>query len=245
MYNHGLSTESHSQPATADRQRSTSRNTVVVVAGGRGKRMGGATPKQFMELCGTPILMHTLRRFADYDPDINLIVVLPADEITRWEGLCAQHRFDLRHRIVAGGEERFHSVKNALALTNGDELVAIHDGVRPFVSIETIARCFERARADGAAIPVTDVTESLRYFEDSESSVAVNRNKYKTVQTPQTFRADILKAAYEQEFTSDFTDDASVVERYGHRIAMVEGNRENIKITSPFDMKVAEVILGL
>jgi 2-C-methyl-D-erythritol 4-phosphate cytidylyltransferase len=206
--------------------------------------MGGATPKQFIELCGTPILMHTLRRFAEYDPNINLILVLPADGIPRWGQLCVQHGFDIAHRIVEGGEERFHSVKNALALTDSDELVAIHDGVRPFVSLATIARCFERALSEGAAIPVMDVTESLRRFDDAGRSIAVNRNQYKTVQTPQTFRADILKAAYEQEFAPEFTDDASVVERYGHRIATVEGNRENIKITSPFDLKIAETIIG-
>jgi 2-C-methyl-D-erythritol 4-phosphate cytidylyltransferase len=240
MYSDRLPAES--PPKTSNLERS--RNTAVIVAGGRGTRMGGAMPKQFIELCGTPILMHTMRRFADYDPNINLILVLPADEIPRWKQLCAQHGFDLAHRIVAGGEERFHSVRNALALTNGDELVAIHDGVRPFVSLATIARCFERARSDGAAIPVADITESLRRFDNAGQSVAVNRSRYKTVQTPQTFRADILRAAYEQEFAPEFTDDASAVERFGYRIATVEGNRENIKITSPFDLKIAETIMN-
>ena len=211
-------------------------NTVIIVAGGRGKRMGDDIPKQFLPVDGRPILMHTVERFYCFDNGIKIIVALPTDQMPTWENLCRQHLFDIAHQMVAGGEERFHSVQNALKLVGNDEIVAVHDGVRPLVSTATISRCFEKARQTGAAIPVIDLTESLRFFESPDKHVAVDRNKYKTVQTPQVFRAEILTAAYTQPYNPQFTDDASVVERYGHPIATVEGNRENIKITTPSDI---------
>ena len=220
-------------------------NTVIIVAGGRGRRMGDDIPKQFLPLDERPILMHTVDRFYRFDRSIKIIIVLPADQMPTWENLCRQHQFDIAHQLVEGGQERFHSVKNALKLVGDDEIVAIHDGVRPLVSTETISRCFEKARQTGAAIPVVDLTESLRYFESPDSHVAVDRNRYKTVQTPQVFSAEILVAAYTQPYNAQFTDDASVVERYGHPIATVEGNKENIKITTPFDLEISKQLITL
>ena len=220
-------------------------NTVIIVAGGRGRRMGDDIPKQFLPLDERPILMHTVDRFYRFDRSIKIIIVLPADQMPIWENLCRQHQFDIAHQLVEGGQERFHSVKNALKLVGDDEIVAIHDGVRPLVSTETISRCFEKARQTGAAIPVVDLTESLRYFESPDSHVAVDRNRYKTVQTPQVFSAEILVAAYTQPYNAQFTDDASVVERYGHPIATVEGNKENIKITTPFDLEISKQLITL
>ncbi|MDR2423747.1 MAG: 2-C-methyl-D-erythritol 4-phosphate cytidylyltransferase [Prevotellaceae bacterium] len=218
------------------------KNTVIIVAGGRGKRMGNDIPKQFLLLNGMPVLMRTVERFYCFDSGIKIIIALPADQIPTWENLCRQHRFDIAHHIVEGGHERFHSVKNALTLVDANELVAVHDGVRPLVSTETISRCFEKARQTGAAIPVLDMTESLRYFETPNSHRAVDRNRYKAVQTPQIFRSDILVSAYTQPYNPQFTDDASVVEQYGHPIATVEGNRENIKITTAFDMNIIRML---
>jgi 2-C-methyl-D-erythritol 4-phosphate cytidylyltransferase len=216
--------------------------TVIIVAGGHGKRMGHNTPKQFLKLGGIPILVLTMLRFYDYDNKIKIILALPEDEIKTWETIKSQTINIPPHIIVTGGNERFFSVKNSLAHVQKGEIVAIHDGVRPFVSMETISRCFEKAEQNGTAIPVIAMTESIRYFENEDKSVAVNREKYKIVQTPQVFISDILMPAYEQVYVKDFTDDASVVEKFGYPVSPVEGNRENIKITTPLDMKMAEFL---
>ncbi|MDR0558951.1 MAG: 2-C-methyl-D-erythritol 4-phosphate cytidylyltransferase [Prevotellaceae bacterium] len=218
-------------------------NTVIIVAGGRGRRMGRDIPKQFLILDGIPVIMHTLQRFYQYDNCMKIILVLPANEIFTWKNLCVEHKFTIPHQTVEGGEERFHSVKNALKLTGENEIVAIHDGVRPLVSGKTIARCFEMAEKTGAAVPVVEITESLRYFESPDRSVSVNRKNYMTVQTPQVFKSEILVAAYAQAYSENFTDDASVVEKSGHLITTVEGNRENIKITNPVDMEIAKILI--
>lgn len=215
--------------------------TVIIVAGGRGRRMNGDIPKQFLPVNGIPVLMKTISCFYRYSKKINIILVLPKDEAETWKNLCISYKFDIPHKIAEGGAERFFSVKNALALVGDNEIVAIHDGVRPFVSNETIERCFNEAENSGAAIPVMPLTESIRYFSDNESK-AVPRDEYKIVQTPQVFKSKILLAAYAQEYSPHFTDDASVVEKWGHKIIAVEGNRENIKITTPFDMLIAEVL---
>ena len=210
--------------------------TALIVAGGKGLRMGSELPKQFLPIGGKPVLMHTLEAFHRFDKRMQLILVLPRE-------LCETHGFNIRHEIADGGETRFHSVKNGLALINGiGGMVGVHDGVRPFVSQEVIARCFREAAVRKAVIPVIDVVETVRHLTGSGSET-VNRNDYKLVQTPQVFDADLLRRAYEQEFTPFFTDDASVVEAMGVPVHLVEGNRENIKITTPFDLKVASALL--
>lgn len=215
---------------------------VIIVAGGKGTRMGNALPKQFLLLRGKPILMRTIERFYHYDSSIHIILVLPADQMEYWQNMCEAYRFALPHDVVAGGNERFFSVKNGLAKIAGDSLVAVHDGVRPFVSDETLARCFAEAEKNGTAVPCCNVTDSLRQVT-TEGSCAVDRNQYKVVQTPQVFRSEILLKAYEQVYSPSFTDDAGVIESDGVVIDMVPGNCENIKITSPFDLLVGEALL--
>lgn len=215
----------------------------IIVAGGKGMRMGKDLPKQFLPIDGTPILMHTLQAFYDYDPSMTLIVVLPSDQQAYWSKLCGDYHFTIPHVVVKGGETRFHSVKNGLSCIKGEGLVAVHDGVRPFVHCDTIDRCFAAAQESGAAVPVVEVVDSLRKVEDEESR-SVSRREYRIVQTPQVFDISLLKEAYKQPYTVDFTDDASVVEAYGRKISLVEGNRENIKITSPFDLVIAEAFLN-
>jgi 2-C-methyl-D-erythritol 4-phosphate cytidylyltransferase len=218
--------------------------TVIIVAGGRGKRMGNNIPKQFLKLNDTPVLLLTMLRFYDYDNKIKIILALPEDEIRTWETIRSQINNVPPHIVVEGGKERFFSVKNSLAHVGKGEIVAIHDGVRPFVSIETISRCFGKAGQSGAAIPVIPLTESIRYFENEDKSLALDRENYRIVQTPQVFNSDILIPAYEQPYSNDFTDDASVVEKSGHHVSTVEGNIENIKITTPLDMKIAAEMLS-
>ena len=215
---------------------------VIVVAGGKGLRMGGEIPKQFIPVKGKPVLMRTLETFYACDPNIELIVVLPVEQRSYWEHLCAEYGFTLSHRIAAGGENRFHSVKNGLALVQEPGLVGVHDGVRPFVSVEVIRRCYELAEVQKAVIPVVDVVETLRHLTDAGSET-VSRIDYKLVQTPQVFDVELLQQAYAQEFTPFFTDDASVVEAMGMPVYLAEGNRENIKITTPFDLKVGSALL--
>ena len=216
----------------------------IIVAGGKGERMNADVPKQFLEINGKPILMHTLEAFMNFDASLQLILVLPAAQIDFWETLCEAHDLNMPHQIVAGGQTRFHSVKNGLNVVKSPSLVAIHDGVRPLVSKDTIARCFDTAEKFGAAIPTMDSIESIR-FVDANGSKSVDRTAYKMVQTPQVFDAELLKKAYEQEFSVLFTDDASVVEAMGVTVHLVEGNRENIKITTEFDLIVAERLLEL
>lgn len=215
----------------------------IIVAGGKGERMNADIPKQFLEIHGRPILMYTLEVFYRYDASIQLVLALPPLQIDCWKELCKKHAFTLPHQIVAGGQTRFHSVKNGLDAVKVPALVAVHDGVRPLVSIETIARCFDAAGQFDAAIPVIDLVDSIRQITPV-GSISVDRNTYKSVQTPQIFDAELLKKAYEQEFSSLFTDDASVVEASGNKIHLVEGNRENIKITTEMDLEIAKMILS-
>jgi 2-C-methyl-D-erythritol 4-phosphate cytidylyltransferase len=214
----------------------------IIVAGGKGERMNAGIPKQFLEIQGKPILMHTLEAFYRFETEMKLILVLPAAQISFWENLCENHNFTFPHQIVEGGNARFYSVKNALEAIQTPSLVAVHDGVRPLVSMETIARCFDAAEKLDAAIPVVDLVDSIRQLTDNGSR-SVDRNAYKLVQTPQVFDGELLKKAYEQEFSTLFTDDASVVEAMGKHVQLVEGNRENIKITTEFDLKIAEIFI--
>lgn len=213
----------------------------VIVAGGKGNRMGSELPKQFIPLNDKPILMHTLQTFKLYTTDIQIILVLPANDIQLWRELCIKHSFDIEHTITEGGETRFHSVKNGLQLVDKDSIVAIHDGVRPFVSKSVIENSFVTAQTYKAVVPVIDIVDTVRELHDNESHT-VSRDKYKIVQTPQTFLSNLIKQAYSQDYNKDFTDDASVVESMGVKIKLIEGNRENIKITTPFDLIVGRAL---
>lgn len=214
---------------------------VIIVAGGKGLRMGGDIPKQFLPVAGKPVLMRTLEAFHAYDASIHIILVLPVSQQAYWKELCQEYHFELPYDLANGGETRFHSVKNGLALVEGEGLVGVHDGVRPFVSREVIARCYDEALIKKAVIPVIGVVETVRHLIGEESET-VPRDQYKLVQTPQVFDASLLHQAYEQEFTELFTDDASVVEALGEKVYLVEGNRENVKLTTPFDLKLAEML---
>jgi 2-C-methyl-D-erythritol 4-phosphate cytidylyltransferase len=214
---------------------------IIIVAGGKGLRMGGDIPKQFLPVCDKPVLMRTLEAFHVYDASIHLILVLPVSQQAYWKQLCEEYQFNLAHEIADGGETRFHSVKNGLALVKEDGLVGVHDGVRPFVSQEVIARCYDEALSLKAVIPVVGVVETVRHLTEGGSET-VPRDQYKLVQTPQVFDVALLRRAYEQTYTDMFTDDASVVEALGEKVYLVEGNRENIKLTTPFDLKLAELL---
>ena len=240
-------------------------NYVIIVAGGKGLRMGSDIPKQFLPIGGKPVLMRTIERFREYSEDLQIILVLPKAQQQYWQDLCQQYHFPLPQSgeageglyiLADGGETRFHSVQHGLALIPDDAegVVGVHDGVRPFPSIDVIARCYETARTEKAVIPVIPVVETLRHLEgasncqlstiNSQLSKTVPRGDYRLVQTPQTFDIQLLKAANRQPYNDGFTDDASVVEAYGHPITLVEGNRENIKITTPYDLIVAEAIIN-
>lgn len=215
---------------------------VVIVAGGIGKRMGAEIPKQFLELAGRPVLMHTIERFKAYNEAIEIITVLPENQLRFWIELQKKHTFSVVHTLVKGGSNRFQSVKNGLKFVNSDGLVAIHDGVRPFVSIDTITRCFETAGKLGNAIPAISPTESLRIIKD-DNSFPVSRFDVKQIQTPQVFRTELIKKAYRQEYSKEFTDDATVLEKMGEKINLIEGNRENIKITNPEDLIISSALI--
>ena len=259
----------------------------IILGGGKGLRMGSDVPKQFIEIGGLPILMRTILRFREYG-DVKIILVLPKDQQYYWQHLCQVHHFTEDYQIADGGSERFFSIKNALALIPDDAqgVVAVHDGVRPFPSVEVVARCFETARQTGSAVPVIPVVETIRHIEPTQpqaqplpkggepggcsgksncslpigraggGSSTVPRSEYRLVQTPQAFDIQLHKQAYRQPFNEGFTDDASVVEAYMKdsslftlhsslsSITLVEGNRENIKITTPFDLIVAEALVS-
>jgi 2-C-methyl-D-erythritol 4-phosphate cytidylyltransferase len=216
---------------------------VLIVAGGSGRRMGATIPKQFLPLCGRPLLMHTIEKFHNYDNSLNITIVLPAQHISFWNELIGQHHFSVPHKIVAGGEERFHSVKKGLDTLPEDGLVAIHDGVRPMVSAETIARCFEEGEKTGSAIPVVAPSESVRMLTVN-GSLPLNRDVVRLVQTPQVFSLAIIKTSYQVDFSREFTDDAMVAEKAGYPVSLVDGNRENIKITTEDQLHYAETLLG-
>lgn len=227
---------------------------VLIVAGGKGLRMGGDLPKQFIPMRGKPILMHTVEAFYRWDPAARIILALPEEHQPYWKMLCKEIGCEVPHEVVNGGEARFFSVRSGLErllevyqelvgedLSRG--LVAVHDGVRPFVRPEVIEACFREAKRAGAVVPVVPMIDSLRQ-KDERGSRPVDRSLYMAVQTPQVFRLDLLAEAYRQPFSPLFTDDASVVEALGHPIATVAGDRENIKITTPFDLLIAEAMFG-
>ena len=213
-------------------------NAVVIVAGGKGTRMGTEVPKQFLCIAGRPILMRTLERFREYDDAMQVVLVLPKEQQAYWEKLCQQYAFSMDYTLADGGATRFHSVLNGLQKVSPEAtMIAVHDGVRPFVSVEVIDRCFDQAARSGAVVPVVEVVETLRHVEQDGTSHTVPRSEYVRVQTPQVFEAQLLRRAYTQPFSEQFTDDASVVESLGHAVTLVAGNVENIKITTPNDLQ--------
>jgi 2-C-methyl-D-erythritol 4-phosphate cytidylyltransferase len=243
---------------------------IIIVAGGKGLRMGSDIPKQFLPIGGKPVLMRTMERFREYSSELQIILVLPKAQQDYWKELCQKHNFTVAYQLADGGETRFHSVQHGLALIPDDAegVVGVHDGVRPFPSIDVIRNCYETARTAKAVIPVIPVVETLRLIGKDyrttgrttnntsaqekilkscspckNTSVTVPRSDYRLVQTPQTFDIQLLKAANQQPYNDGFTDDASVVEAFGFNITLVEGNRENIKITTPYDLKIAEILI--
>lgn len=219
---------------------------LIVVAGGKGVRMGGDMPKQFQLLCGKPVLMITLEHLHAIDPSMQLILVLPEEHIELWKDLCKEHSFAVPLLLTNGGSTRFHSVQNGLTQIDDLEeaLVGVHDGVRPFVSARVLEDCFREAWIHGAAVPMINVQDSLRHIVGVNGiTEVVPRDRYRLVQTPQVFKLSLLRRAYEQRFVESFTDDASVVEALGEQIVGVEGNSENIKLTTPFDLMVAKTLI--
>lgn len=213
----------------------------ILVAGGSGTRMKSELPKQFIKLAGKPILMHTLEAF--HFDDIQIILVLPESQIPYWKELVDEHQFKIPHNIIAGGEQRFHSVKNGLSSIKADDgLVAIHDGVRPLIKRQIISESFVQAKRAGNAIASIQLKDSIRSITP-HANQQEDRTNFRLIQTPQTFKIQLIKRAFEQEYTPSFTDDASVLEQAGHSINLIEGDYKNIKITTPEDLLVAETLL--
>jgi 2-C-methyl-D-erythritol 4-phosphate cytidylyltransferase len=215
----------------------------IIVAGGSGSRMNSSTPKQFIPINGRPVLMHTVQRFLDYSPNIQIILVLPTSQINEWYLLCEKYQFKSSIKIVEGGQTRFHSVKNGLnVITEPDSLVAIHDGVRPFIKKSIIQKSFDDAEKFGSAITCVALKDSIRYV-DTTLNRSEDRSKFKLVQTPQTFQSSLIKNAYQTTPLTEFTDDAGVLESIGGKIHLIDGSYENIKITTPEDLLLAEAMI--
>jgi len=214
----------------------------IIVAGGSGQRMKSSVPKQFMELNGRPVLMHTIEKFYSAGSSIHSVVVLPKSHHSAWATLCHKHHFNIPHQICEGGISRFQSVKNGLQLCVGESIIAVHDGVRPLISPNLILNLYKEAESNHAVIPVCPVSESIRMVIGDDSK-ALDRSQYYSVQTPQCFLSDLLHKAYQQEERPTFTDDASVVEALGEKVHLFEGESSNIKITTPKDLLLAEAIL--
>ncbi len=217
---------------------------IIIVAGGSGKRMGSTVPKQFLDLNSKPILMLSIEKMHKSLEHSEIILALPKSEFDNWKKLCQKHQFKLKHQVVKGGTTRFESVSNALKKVNKKSVIAVHDGVRPLVKKSVVNECMQTAQQKGAAIPVIVIEESLRQKTDN-GSVVVNRDDYLIVQTPQCFSSEVLLKAYQQDYSPTFTDDASVVEAMGVEIQLIQGNKENIKITTLEDLKKAQVYINL
>ena len=222
---------------------SARRNYALVVAGGKGSRIKTEVPKQFIEIAGKPVLMHTLEQFHRYDKKLTIILVLPEEQASLWEEQVLQYDFKAPVTIKFGGKSRFQSVKNGLKAIEGDGLVAIHDGVRPLVSRDLIAASFNLAAIHGSAVAAVRLKESLREI-DKDATRALDRSRFRLIQTPQTFRISLIKQAYEMEEDPSLTDDASVLEKWGHKISLFEGSYSNIKITTEEDLRIAESFLS-
>ncbi len=218
-------------------------NSVIIVAGGSGNRFGSDMPKQFLNLKGVPILMRTIQVFFDFDATLEIIVVLPKDQFDFWQTLCTEHNFAIAHKVVAGGAERFYSVKNGVTAVTTIGVIAIHDAVRPLVSESTLQNCFATAAQKGTAVPVIPSVDSIREVDALGNNQPVSRDTIRLVQTPQCFGYQLIQQAFLQDYIPEFTDDASVAEKAGYTINLVEGNRENIKITTPFDLRICEGLI--
>lgn len=216
--------------------------SIIITAGGVGKRMGAVIPKQFLLLNDRPVLIRTIERFLEFDAAMQIVLVLPSNQFDFWQALCKTHQFNVEISVVKGGKERFHSVQNGLKVATG-EIIGVHDAVRPLVSTAVIERCFASAEKYDAVIPVMPVVDSIRLV-DQVASRALDRTQFRLVQTPQCFKREVLMSSYQLKYNRNFTDDASVVEAAGVPISLVEGNQENIKITTPLDMKMAELFLN-
>lgn len=216
----------------------------IIVAGGMGTRMNSLIPKQFMKLNGKPVLMHTIEKFAESGTNPEIIVALPVDQIENWKALCVDNKFAINHIVVEGGETRYHSVKNCLEKITEEGLVAVHDAVRPLVSSKTIMSAYKAAEMYGNAVPAIPLNDSIRKIESGQN-IAVDRSRYCIIQTPQCFTVSLIKKAYKKEYKNTFTDDASVVETLGEQIRLIDGSPDNIKITNPRDIAIAEAILKI
>lgn len=214
----------------------------IIVAGGTGSRMQDAVPKQFLLLEGRPLLMHSIETFFHSDIQPAIILVLNSAHIEQWKELCISYDFKIPHRIADGGETRYHSVKNGLKFVNKNSITAIHDGARPLVSASLITECYRTAEQNGNAIPAVQSSDSIRQLRDN-TSIALNRKEIYRIQTPQTFKSEILLNAYEQPYASNFSDDATVVEKSGNNIYIIQGESSNIKITYPEDLFIADALL--
>jgi len=216
---------------------------VIITGGGMGLRMGSAVPKQFIEIKGKPLIVHTIGVFLNYDWNMMIVVVLPLEYFELWENMKREYFPDKEIYLTSGGKTRFDSVKNGLKLLNGEMIIGIHDAVRPLVSPDVISECFKLAQEKGSAVPVISLNESVRKT-DGKKNYPVFREGLKIIQTPQVFKGDLLINAYKRNFKDEFTDDATVVEKSGVTVYLTEGNPENIKITTPYDMKLADFLLG-
>ncbi len=231
------------------------REYALIVAGGKGTRIKTKLPKQFLELNGLPIIMHTINAFYRYSKNVIIVLVLPEDDFDTWATLCKRYDFSKKLILQKGGDTRFQSVKNGLEKIEGDGLVAIHDGVRPLVSEDIIGASFRLAAVHQSAVAAVRLKESIRMTDQAclpegssarrqDNTRAMDRSKFRLIQTPQTFEVALIKKAYQTKDDPSLTDDASVAERSGHIISLFEGSYDNIKITTPEDLIVAEALLN-
>ena len=218
------------------------KKSVVIVAGGKGLRFGGDMPKQFRLMNNIPVLMHTIDAFYNCDNEFKIVLVIPKEHKNYWQELCLKYNYKTPHTITIGGDTRWQSVKNGLELIEEDSIVGIHDGVRPLISSNLITKTYEKAQSLNAVIPAVNVTDSLRIISPDGKNIAVKRDLYRAVQTPQVFKAKLIKEAYNLPYKEEFTDDASVAENYGVEINIIEGEDSNIKITSSKDLAIAEIL---
>lgn len=215
----------------------------IIVAGGSGQRMGAEIPKQFLLIKGKPLLQYTIQSFLQAFDDIKVILVLPAAQITKGQEILKKINVEEKVQITAGGETRFQSVKNGLAFITHPSIVFVHDGVRCLVSQLLIQNCFKQAMAKGSAVPAVAATDSIRIAEGSSHS-AIDRSKVRIVQTPQTFKSEILIDAFKLEYNASFTDEATVAEAAGNEVFLIEGEYDNLKVTRPADLQIAEELLN-
>ncbi len=216
---------------------------VIIVAGGSGYRMKNDLPKQYIDLAGKPVIVHTLERFICFDPYMKIVLVLAEDHQRFWNNLSDSYDYNSRITMAPGGETRYESVKNGLQLVEDGLIIGIHDAVRPLVSQDTLKRCYKVAAEKGSCIPVQEVEETIRAVDLQGHSLHLDRSTLRRVQTPQVFKSEMIRKAYQEPYKPEFTDDASVFESYYDQVSMVEGNRENIKITTPMDLQLAEVLI--